>query len=59
MSEYSGENVKSISSDFLADWKDLHGARLYDQNLTMTMLNMIMDAGGTTNEDFRYPLHLI
>ena len=59
MSDYSGENVESISSDFLSDWKDLHGARLYDQNLTMTMLNTIMQAGGTVNEDFRYPLREI
>ena len=56
MSNYSGENVEAIVSDYLSDWKELHGAGLYDQNLTLTMLNTIMEAGGTVNEDFRHPL---
>ena len=57
--DYPSENVELIATDFLNDWKELHGASLYDHNLTMTMLNAIMAAGGTENEDFRYPLREI
>ena len=56
MSDYSGENVESISTDFLDDWQELHSAKLYDNNLTMNMLKTIMSAGGENNEDFRFPL---
>ena len=56
IANYAGENVEAIVTDFLSDWKELHGAGLYDQNLTLTMLNSIMEAGGTANEDFRHPL---
>ena len=48
--------MESLVSDFLNDWKDLHQAGLHDQNLTLTMLNMIMEAGGNSNEDFGHPL---
>ena len=54
ISNYSGENMESIASDFLVDYKDLHGGQMYDPSLTLTMLNMIMEAGGTSNEDFRF-----
>ena len=53
---YSGENVELLVSDYLSDWKDLHGAGMYDQTLTLIMLNAIMRAGGPVNEDFRHPL---
>ena len=49
-----GQNVELIVTDFLTDWKDLHGAGMYDQNLTLTMLNTIMEAGGTNNKDFQF-----
>ena len=55
-SDYAGEDIESLVTDYLSDWKELHSAGLYDQSLTLTMLNTIMDAGGTTNEDFRFPL---
>ena len=53
---YEGENVEKLASDFLADFKELKSAGMYDQNLTMTMLISIMEAGGVENEDFRHPL---
>ena len=56
INDYPGQSVELIVTDYLSDWKDLHGAGLYDQNLTMAMLNATMEAGGATNEDFRYPL---
>ena len=49
-----GQNVELIVIDFLTDWKDLHGAGLCGQNLTLTMLNTIMEAGGTNNKDFQF-----
>ena len=56
--------VRSVSIRFdkikdkikLRHIKEYHGAGLYDQNLTMKMLNNLMEAGGTTNKDFRHPL---
>ena len=59
LSDYSGENIESIATDFLMDFKDLHGGRMYDQSLTLTMLNTVMEAGGTSNEDFKHPLRKI
>ena len=53
---YEGENIEKLASDFLADFKELKSAGMYDQNLTMTMLISIMEAGGVENEDFRHPL---
>ena len=61
LSQYAGENIEKLGSDYLADWTELHGAGLYDQNLTMTMLNEIMAAasGSEEAENFRYPLREI
>ena len=56
MSSYAGENVEKIATDYLNDWKEIHGAVLYDHNLTLTMLTTIMTAGGSNNEDFCHPL---
>ena len=41
---YSGENIEEIVTDFLTDWNELHKAGMYDQTLTLTMLNKIMEA---------------
>jgi hypothetical protein len=54
--DYPGEDVEKIASDFLDDWKELEGAGLYDHNLTYSMVNIIMEGGGSNNEDFRSPL---
>ena len=56
INDYPGQSVELIVTDFLTDWRELHGAGMYDQNLTLSMLNTIMEAGGTANEDFRFPL---
>ena len=50
------QNVELIVTDFLADWKNLHSAGMCDQNLVLTMISTIMEAGGTDNKDFRFPL---
>ena len=58
LSDYPGENIKIMASAYLTDWQELHGAGLYDQNLTMTMLNAILLAasGSEEAETFCYPL---
>jgi hypothetical protein len=53
---YAGEDVESISTDYVSEWKRLHGARMYDHGLTLTMLKTIMESG---NEDFRYGLRAL
>ena len=59
--DYEGENIESIAADFLADWRDLHGARMYNQSLTMVMLNTILQSckSSESAEDFRHPLRQI
>lgn len=56
ISQYSGENIEELVTDYIADWQELHDAGLYDHNLTMTMLNKLLEAGGENNEDFCHPL---
>ena len=56
ISQYPNENIEDLVTDYIADWRELHGAGLYDQNLTMKMLNTLLEAGGANNEDFRHPL---
>ena len=33
--EYQGKNIELMASAYLHDWQELHGAGLYDQNLTI------------------------
>ena len=57
ISSYEGEDVEELASDYLSDYNDLHGAKMYDHNLTLHMLNEIMSAGESGyNEDFRHAL---
>ena len=35
VSDYAGENIESIASDYLKDYRELHGGSAYDNNLTM------------------------
>ena len=56
---YPEHDVVALCSDFHKDFKTLHQAGLYDHNLTLHMLNIIMGAGGTGNEDFKAPLRTL
>ena len=56
INEYSGQDVLAMATDFTNDWKTLHSARMFDHNLTMIMLDSIMQ-GGT--EDFRFELRTL
>ena len=53
VSSYPRDNIEDLASDLQSDWQDLHDAGMCDQNLTLSMLDAIMEAGG---EDFKFPL---
>ena len=58
-SQYSGENLEQLAADFRKDARELTTAGQYDHNLTLTMLKIFLQAGGSGNEDFRYPLRAV
>ena len=55
-SQYPGENLESLAADFRKDARELTTAGQFDHNLTLTMLKTFLMAGGSGNEDFRFPL---
>ncbi|KAI2497523.1 hypothetical protein MHU86_16977 [Fragilaria crotonensis] len=52
--QYTGENLELLASDFRKDARELTTAGQYDHNLTLTMLKTFLLAGGSGNEDFRF-----
>ena len=52
--DYSGQDIEELCSDFENDAKKL--SFHYDHELTMTMLETAMTAGGDSNEDFKSEL---
>ena len=50
VSKYSGQNIELISSDWLNDFEELEGASMYDHNITMHVINRLLDCNG--GEDF-------
>ena len=59
VSQYPGENIERMCSDYLRDWKELDTAAMFDNNLIMNMINNMMEAGGPNNEEFRFPLRIL
>lgn len=55
-SQYSGENLEQLAGQFRKDALELSTAGQYDHNLTLSMMKIFLLAGGTGNEDFRFPL---
>ena len=55
-SQYSGENLELLAAQFRKDALELTTAGQYDHNLTLSMIKIFLLAGGTGNEDFRFPL---
>ncbi|KAI2493005.1 hypothetical protein MHU86_21536 [Fragilaria crotonensis] len=53
-SQYSGENLEQLAAHF-KDANELTTAGQYDHNLTLAMLKIFLLAGGSGNEDFRFP----
>lgn len=56
LQQYPGEDVTRLCTDYMADFKELDGANMYDNNLTLTMVNSIICGG---NEEFRSELRVI
>jgi hypothetical protein len=55
-SQYSGENLETMASDYRRDALELSTAGHYDHKLTLKMTKSFLHAGGPGNEDFRSPL---
>ena len=55
-SQYPGENLELLAAQFHKDALELTTAGQYDHNLTLSMMKIFLLAGGTANEDFRFPL---
>ncbi|KAI2511910.1 hypothetical protein MHU86_2426 [Fragilaria crotonensis] len=58
-SQYSGENLEQLAAHFRKDANELTTAGQYDHNLTLAMLKIFLLAGGSGNEDFRFPLRSV
>ena len=58
-SQYPGENLEQLAADFRRDARELTTAGQYDHNLTLLMLKIFLLAGGSGNEDFRFPLRSV
>ena len=58
-SQYSGENLEQLAAHFRKDANELTTAGQYDHNLTLSMLKIFLLAGGSGNEDFRFPLRSV
>ena len=56
ITDYEGENVESLSTDYLDDRQQLHDANAFDYQCTLDMLQEVMKAGGKDNVDFKHDL---
>jgi hypothetical protein len=57
--QYPGENLELLGADFRKDARELTTAGQYDHNLTLSMMKIFLQAGGSGNEDYRFPLRTI
>ena len=55
---YAGQDLMKMAVANRTDAAELFNAGQYDHNLTLDMLKNYRLAGGTDNEDFRFPLRL-
>lgn len=53
LAQYPGENLDAMCSDYLADFRVLHGARVFEWSLIMCMVREMMSGG---NENFRFEM---
>eukprot|EP00550_Attheya_septentrionalis_P010110 CAMPEP_0198300780 /NCGR_PEP_ID=MMETSP1449-20131203/49466_1 /TAXON_ID=420275 /ORGANISM="Attheya septentrionalis, Strain CCMP2084" /LENGTH=427 /DNA_ID=CAMNT_0044002693 /DNA_START=230 /DNA_END=1510 /DNA_ORIENTATION=+ len=55
--QYPGEDVAALTKDLMQDAKELTIAGQYDHNLTLTILELLLLAGGSSGtEDYTFPL---
>jgi len=57
--QYSGQDIEKMSKDLRDASDTLISAGQYDHNLTLSMVEAFLEAGGDNNEDFRFPLRSI
>jgi hypothetical protein len=57
--QFSGQDLEKMSKDLRDASDTLLAAGQYDHNLTLTMLEAFLNAGGENNEDFRFPLRAV
>ena len=57
--DYEGENIEKLCTDFYEDFTILDNSSMYDEDLNLHMLDIGMAAGGEINEDYRFPLRMI
>ena len=57
--DYPGQDVAKLAQGFRGDALSLSNAGQYTKNLTMDMLNAFLAAGGASNEEFKFGLHLL
>ena len=55
-SQFPGQNITTLASTFHVYAHELDNAYAYDHNLTLTMLETFLLAGGNDNEDYRMDL---
>ena len=57
--DYPQQNIKMMTDDYEEAAKELVSAGQYDHNLTKYMINGFIEAGGTSNEDWKAPLRRV
>ena len=58
-SQFPGQNVTTLASTFCIYARELNNAYAYDHNLTLTMLETFLLAGGNDNKDYRIDLRIM
>jgi hypothetical protein len=57
--DYAGQNVDELSKAYKKDATELTSAGQYEHNLTLHMLKVFLEAGGRSNESYRFELRLM
>jgi hypothetical protein len=57
--DYAGQNINNLSMAYRKDAAELTSAGQYDHNLTHHILKTFLEAGGCSNESYRFELHFL
>jgi hypothetical protein len=57
--QYAGQDISKMASEIRADALELEIAGQYDHNITLHILDAFLEAGGSNNEDYRFPLRTL
>ena len=58
VTNYPAQDIEQAASDWLANYQELNGANMYSHDITMHVLNSLLEAGGAS-EDFRYKIRAV